>query len=202
MGNTDIFDAVADKYESYERIKITEIISKVLREYIVDSKAKKAIDFGCGTGLIGMSLLNDFQNIVFLDTSQNMLEKIRQKIADFNIKNADILCFDFETAFRADIVADYIFVVQVLLHIENYELVLSRLYELLNPDGHLLIVDFNKNEEVISDKVHNGFDQGKLIRLMTGIGFKEIESKTFYSGEKIFMNQDASLFVLDSKKPY
>ncbi|NTW05830.1 MAG: class I SAM-dependent methyltransferase [Peptococcaceae bacterium] len=200
MGNTDIFDAIADKYESCERIEITEIISKVIREYIVDGKAKNAIDFGCGTGLIGMSLINDFQSMIFLDTSQNMLEKIKQKIADFNIRNADTLCFDFETAFRADIPADYIFVVQVLLHIENVELVLSRLYELLNPEGHLLIVDFNKNEEVISDKVHNGFDLEMLIELMTKIGFKEIESKTFYSGEKIFMNQDASLFILDSKK--
>lgn len=41
-----------------------------------------------------------------------------------------------------------------------------------------LIVDFNKKEEIISDKVHNGFDQEKLIDLMTKIGFKEIESKS------------------------
>ena len=200
MGNTDIFEAIANKYDTHERIKIAKITSNAIREYIVNGKDKSAIDFGCGTGLIGMNLLNDFYSMLFLDTSQKMLEQIKQKITDSNIQNADTLCFDFETAFRSDIHADYVFMAQVLLHINNVELVLSRLYKVLNPEGHLLIIDFNKNEEIISDKVHNGFDQEKLIDLMTKIGFKEIKSKTFYSGNKIFMNQDASLFILDSKK--
>jgi ubiquinone/menaquinone biosynthesis C-methylase UbiE len=200
MGNTDIFQAIANKYDTSERIKIAKITSNAIREYIVDGKDKSAIDFGCGTGLIGMNLLNDFHSMLFVDTSQNMLGQIKQKIADFNIQNADTLCFDFETAFRSDVHADYIFMAQVLLHINDVELVLSRLYDVLNPEGHLLIVDFNKNEQITSDKVHNGFDQENLIKLMIKIGFKGIKSRTFYSGNKIFMNRDASLFILDSKK--
>lgn len=200
MGNTDIFEAIANEYDTPERIKIAKITSNAIREYIVNGKDKSAIDFGCGTGLIGMNLFNDFHCMIFLDTSQNMIEQVKQKIADSNIKNADTLCFDFETAFRSDIHADCVFMAQVLLHINDVELVLSRLYEILNSEGHLLIVDFDKNEEIISDKVHNGFDQEKLIDLMTKIGFKEIKSKIFYTGNKIFMNQDASLFILDCKK--
>lgn len=200
MGNTDIFEAIANRYDTPERIKIAKITSGAIREYIVNGKDKNAIDFGCGTGLIGMNLLNDFHYMTFLDTSQNMLEQIKQKITDCDIRNADTLCFDFETEFRSDIHADYVFMAQVLLHINDVEPVLSRLYEVLNPDGHLLIVDFNKNEEIISDKVHNGFDQKELTELMIKIGFREVKSKTFYNGNKIFMNQDASLFILDSKK--
>jgi len=200
MGNTEIFEAMANRYDTSERIKIAKITSKAICEYIVNGKEKSAIDFGCGTGLIGMDLLKDFRSMIFMDSSQNMLEQIKQKIADCKIRNADTLCFDFERAFRSDIHADYVFMAQVLLHINDIELVLSRLHEVLNPDGHLLIVDFNKNEEVISDKVHNGFDQEELSSLMIKIGFKEIKSKTFYKGNKIFMNQDASLFILDSKK--
>lgn len=200
MGNTNIFEAMANGYDTPERIKIAKISSNAIREYIVNGKDKSAIDFGCGTGLVGLDLINDFRNMTFLDTSQNMLEQINKKIADFNIRNADTLCFDFETEFRSDIHSDYVFMVQVLLHINDVEPVLSRLYEVLNPEGHLLIVDFDKNEGIISDKVHNGFDQEELINLMTKIGFKEIKSKIFYTGNKIFMNQDASLFILDSKK--
>jgi ubiquinone/menaquinone biosynthesis C-methylase UbiE len=200
VGNTDIFEAMANKYDTHERIKIAQITSNAIREYIVNGKEKSAIDFGCGTGLIGMNLLNDFHSVVFLDTSQNMLEQIKQKIADANIRNAETLCFDFETSVRSNIRADYIFMAQVLLHIADVEPVLSRLYKVLNSEGHLLVIDFNKNEAVISDKVHNGFDQKKLIDLMTKIGYKETKSKTFYTGNKIFMNQDASLFILDAKK--
>ncbi len=200
MGNTDIFELIANKYDTSERIGIAKITSNAIREYIVNAKDKSAIDFGCGTGLIGLNFLNDFRSMIFLDTSQNMLKQIKQKISDYNIQNADTLCLDFETAFRSDIHADYVFMAQVLLHIKDVELVLSRLYEVLNQEGHLLIVDFNKNEKIISDKVHNGFDLEKLTDLVTKIGFKEIKAKTFYTGNKIFMNQDASLFIIDSKK--
>jgi hypothetical protein len=52
----------------------------------------------------------------------------------------------------------------------------------------------------VYDMVHNGFDQAKLADIMTKIGFRDIQSKTFYSGSKIFMGQDASMFILDSQK--
>lgn len=65
---------------------------------------------------------------------------------------------------------------------------------MLKPGVHLLIVDFDNNEKVIADKVHNGFDQGNLIALMTRIGFKETKSKPLIRAVK-FMNQDATLFI-------
>ncbi len=200
MGNTDKFEMIADKYDTSERIHIARVSSDALREYFVDTRSKNAIDFGCGTGLVGMNLRNDFNSVLFLDTSQNMINQIQQKITGLNIQNAATLCFDFEKGRLSDLQADYIFMAQVLLHINDIELILSRLYEVLNESGHLLIVDFDKNVKVVSDLVHNGFDQIELRDLMTKIGYKDIQSKTFYTGSKIFMGQDASLFVLDSQK--
>lgn len=200
MGNTDKFEMIADVYDTPERIEIAKASADAIREYLVDSKEKNAIDFGCGTGLVGMNLLNDFSSVLFLDTSQNMIHQIKQKISDSNIQNADTLCFDFEKDSLSDLKVDYIFMVQVLLHISDVELVLSRLYQVLKEGGHLLIVDFDQNEKVVSEMVHSGFDQAELTDCMTKIGYKGIQSKTFYTGSKIFMGQDASLFILDSQK--
>ncbi|WP_407312245.1 class I SAM-dependent DNA methyltransferase [Desulfosporosinus sp. SB140] len=200
MGNTDIFDMMAKRYDTLERIQIAKLASDAIREYLIDANDKKAIDFGCGTGLVGMNLLNEFNSILFLDSSQNMIDHIKQKIIGFNIQNADTLYFDLEKECLLDLHADYIFMSQVLLHIHDVKSVLSRLYDVLNVGGHLIIVDFNLNEEVVSDMVHNGFDQAELSDLMAKVGFKEIQSKTFYTGSKIFMNHDASLFILDSQK--
>ena len=191
---------IANIYDTSERIQIAEVSSNAIREYLVDAKSKNAIDFGCGTGLVGLNLLKDFSSMLFLDTSQNMINQIKQKIADVNLQNAATLCFDFEKDSLLDLHADYIFMAQVLLHIEDVELVLSRLYEVLNAGGHLLIVDFDKNEEIVSDMVHNGFDQIELTDIMTKIGYRAIQSKTFYTGSKIFMGHDASMFILDSQK--
>ncbi|MNC72357.1 hypothetical protein D3C75_1233980 [compost metagenome] len=90
--------------------------------------------------------------------------------------------------------------VQVLLHIRDVEPILSRLYEVLPAGGHLLIVDFDKNDKVVSDMVHNGFDQDELMELMRKIGFTDVQSKIFYTGNNIFMKQDASMFLLDARK--
>ncbi|NQX61729.1 class I SAM-dependent methyltransferase [Paenibacillus qinlingensis] len=200
MGNTDKFEMIANVYDTPERIQIAKVSSDAIREYVIDAKSKNAIDFGCGTGLVGMNLLSEFNSVLFLDTSPNMINQLKQKMSDLHIQNADTLCFDFEKEDLSDLHADYIFMAQVLLHIPDVEFVLSRLFDVLNDGGHLLIVDFDKNEKVVSDMVHNGFNQEKLTDVMTKIGYRNMQSKTFYQGNNIFMGQDASMFILASQK--
>ena len=60
MGNTDKFEMIANKYDTPERIQIAKVSSDTIRNYLVDATNKNAIDFGCGTGLVGMNLLNFF----------------------------------------------------------------------------------------------------------------------------------------------
>jgi ubiquinone/menaquinone biosynthesis C-methylase UbiE len=200
MGNTDKFEMIAKTYDTPERIQTAKVSANAIRKYLVDAKSKNAIDFGCGTGLVGLNLLNEFQSVLFLDTSQNMIHQLKQKIMDSTIQNADTLCFDFEKEGLSDLQADYIFMAQVLLHIRDVESVLSRLFNVLNEGGHLLIVDFNKNENIVSDIVHNGFHQDELTDIMTKIGYRDIHFETFYTGSKLFMGHDASMFILDSRK--
>mgnify|MGYP003560230113 FL=1 len=200
MGNTDKFDSIANSYDNPERTRIAMVASDAIKEYLGDTRSKSAIDFGCGTGLVGMNLVNEFESLLFMDTSENMLDIVKKKITDVGALNARTLCFDFESSSQPDLRADYIFMAQVLLHIQDYEAVLAKLHAVLNDEGHLLIVDFNKNDKVVSELVHNGFDQEQLKALMLKIGFKDIRSKTIYSGTKLFMNQDASLFIKKKKK--
>lgn len=200
MGNTDKFDMLANQYDSSERIQIAKLSSDAIRDYLVNTQTKDAIDFGCGTGLVGMNLLDKFKSILFLDTSQNMLNIVTKKIYESNIVNASTMCFDFETSQHTNIHADYIFMVFVLLHIKDYVSILTKLHDVLNIEGHLIIVDFIKNEKVASDLVHNGFELNALNETMAKIGFNKIQSKTFYSGSNLFMGQEASLFILDAIK--
>ncbi len=200
MGNTDKFEMIASSYDTPARIHIAKVSSDAIRDYLIDSKNKSAIDFGCGTGLVGMNLLDDFSMVTFLDTSQNMIHQLDQKITSLRLKNVKTLLFDFEKEEQLDIRVDYIFMAQVLLHIHDTELILSRLYKILNADGHLIMVDFVENDKVISDIVHPGFDVMKLTDRMSKIGYREIQSRNIYEGSKIFMGQDASLFVLDAKR--
>ncbi len=200
MGNTDKFDQIANSYDTPERMQIAKRSADAIRDCLAGVKGKTAVDFGCGTGLVGMHLLKDFDSILFLDTSQNMIREVRRKISESNICNADTLCFDFEKDSVSDLRADCIFMVQVLLHIEDFRPVLRRLYDVLNAGGHLIVIDFDKNVEIASALVHNGFDQEELAGIIKEIGCKRVQSRTFHQGSKIFMGHDASLFILDAEK--
>jgi hypothetical protein len=57
MGNTDKFEMIANVYDTHERIQIANVSSDAIREYLVDPTGKSAIDFGCGTVLVGLNLV-------------------------------------------------------------------------------------------------------------------------------------------------
>lgn len=200
VANTDKFEMIAAMYDTPDRIRIASVSSEAIRECVADAKDRDAIDFGCGTGLVGLNLADAFRSVLFLDTSPNMIGQVERKITALGLENANTLCFDFEREGVSELRADYIFMAQVLLHIPDVETVLARLFGVLNEGGHLIVVDFDKNDKVASPIVHSGFVQDELAGKLAKIGYREIQSRTFYRGSNLFMGQDASMFVLNARK--
>jgi len=64
MGNIDIFEMMANRYDSTERIQIAKVTSDAIRKFLVDANDKNALDFGCGTGLWN-ELVKRFQFYAF-----------------------------------------------------------------------------------------------------------------------------------------
>ncbi len=202
MGNTEKFDQMATKYDTAERVFIAEISASAVRDVLgVSRKYTSALDFGCGTGVVGLSLIDLFDRVYFLDTSLNMLNVVDEKLKEIGVSNAETLHIDLEqdNNMDFDFKVDCIFMCQVLLHINDYVPVLDKLKNMLNPNGVLVIVDFDENTEIVSDLVHGGFNQFKLCESLKGLDFSKVESKNFHSGEKLFMNQDATMFVLKAE---
>lgn len=201
METRDIFEQMANRYDTEERVKIAQIIANAIRCEVTDAKGKSAMDYGCGTGLVGLELLDSFASMLLVDASSQMLQQVQQKIDLAHINTASTLGCDFSIDLPpAALRVDYVLMSQVLLHIKDTQLILARLYDVLNNGGHLLIVDFNKEARIKSDQVHNGFEQSELLCLVKQTGFTAAHSRTFYLGKKIFMNQDASLFLLNARK--
>jgi ubiquinone/menaquinone biosynthesis C-methylase UbiE len=198
LGNIEIFNEMARRYDLPERAAIAKVIAGAIRKRVIDGKNKSAIDYGCGTGLVGLQLEDSFKSIVLTDASVNMINVVQEKIDSMNIKNVSALCCDLMKEIPQYLKADYIIMSQVLLHIPDTEKLLSLSQKLLTENGHLIIIDFDKNDYISSDKVHPGFKQEDLKCLLSKLSFSNIESETFYHGEKIFMNQDASLFILEA----
>lgn len=149
-----------------------------------------------------MNLLDAFNTVIFADASQNMINIVKKKIGGkFSLKcKNSMLDAENQSIQTVKLEANTIFMVQVLLHVKEITLLLNNLSETLPPKGQLIIVDFDYNEQVISDKVHNGFKEDKLTQTLHKSGFENINRETFYHGKNMFMNKDASLFILTATK--
>lgn len=195
----NVFEEMAKRYDTEERIELAKVITKKVRTELENSKSKSLIDYGSGTGLVSLELSDLVDSVLLVDSSMQMLEVAEAKIARQGITNSKVLYSDF-TQETPEIKADIVFMSLVLLHIPNTKKILKELFNILNKDGKLIIVDFDKNDKINHPKVHNGFSHVELKKKLSEAGFRSIEIQTFYHGNSIFMNQDASMFISSSIK--
>lgn len=195
----NVFEQMAKRYDTEERIELAKILVKEVRPELRNSKSKSLIDYGSGTGLVGLELSDLVDSILLVDSSKQMLEVANAKISHKGILNSKVLYSDF-TQETTELKADIVLMSLVLLHIPDTKKILQGLFNILNDDGKLIIIDFDKNDEIYHPKVHNGFSHEELKNRLSEVGFKSIEIKTFHHGNRIFMNQDASMFISSSIK--
>jgi len=195
----NVFEQMAKRYDTEERMELAKEIVKEVRPELHNSKSKSLIDYGSGTGLISLELSDLVDSILLVDSSEQMLEVAKAKISHRGIANAKVLFSDF-TRETPDLKYDIVLMSLVLLHIPDTQKILQELYSILHEGGKLIIIDFDKNDQINHPKVHNGFSHEELKKSLSEVGFKSIEMKTFYRGNRIFMNQDASMFISSSIK--
>ncbi|OZT12709.1 hypothetical protein CHN50_09750 [Priestia aryabhattai] len=193
------FEQMAKRYDTEDRIELAKVIVKEVKTQLKDSQSKSLLDYGSGTGLVSLELTDLVDSVLLVDSSEQMLDIAKGKIAYNDIQNAKTLCADFTQ--KVPIVkADIVLMSLVLLHIPETKQVLQQLFTLLNDNGKLIIVDFDKNSKISHPKVHNGFSHSELKELLLEVGFASTTIHTFHYGERIFMNQDASMFLSTSLK--
>ncbi|MDI7741871.1 methyltransferase domain-containing protein [Lysinibacillus fusiformis] len=195
----NVFEQMAKRYDTEDRIELANIIVKEVRPQLQNSKTKTLIDYGSGTGLISLELTDLVDSALLVDSSNQMLEVAQAKISHKEIDNAKVLYSDF-TQETPELKADIVLVSLVLLHIPDTTKILRELYNILNDDGKLIIIDFDKNDKINHPMVHNGFEHNELKQKLQEVGFAATTIETFHHGNRIFMNQDASMFISTSVK--
>lgn len=195
----NVFEEMAKRYDTENRIELAKIIVSEVKQELHNSQSKSLIDYGSGTGLVSLELTDLVGSILLVDSSEQMVEVAKAKISQKGITNSEALYSDF-TQGTPDLKADIVLMSLVLLHIPDTKKILHGLFNILNDGGKLIIVDFDKNHNISHPKVHNGFVHEELKERLSEAGFRSTEIKTFHHGERIFMNQDASMFISSSIK--
>lgn len=202
------FDVQSITWDDERRKNRAKLIAEEISKSIQIEKQYTALEFGCGTGLISFCLNDKFEMITLVDTSKGMVDVLNSKIKAFEIDNMKVYQIDInENYILPGDSYDVIYTSMALHHIIDTKATIKNLYRLLKLNGYLCIVDldeedgsFHKEERDFNG--HNGFNQNVLKNILLQIGFKEVDTNTFYEDLKVVeeMNVKYSLFLMIGKK--
>lgn len=136
------FDKKAKEMDQNPVIQqVAKSFARTLKSRVRLSSQTRALDFGCGSGLVGMQLYSEVGSLTMMDTSAGMLALLKEKIAQNKITNMAVLNCDIFTAATLPAEFDLIYMNSVLHHIEDIPAFLEKIRSMLKPGGQLCIGD-------------------------------------------------------------
>ena len=174
------FDEAAKKWDmDRKKVERARNVGAEILKYLPDTKNMIAVEYGCGTGLLGFGLLPKFKEMTFSDTSQGMLEVVRGKIEKEGHKNCRIQQIDLENPEGTPSQYDCILNLMLLHHIGDTGKAIGEWSQRLTEGGYLCIADLVKEDGSFhkgSFDGHHGFDPGMLGKLLEekGLSVKSI----------------------------
>ncbi len=172
------FDKAAKDWDSDEtKKKRASDVAKDILRFISDTGEMSAMEYGCGTGLLGFSLLPHFKNMTFCDSSQGMMSEVEGKIKKSGYKNCNTILIDIEKPLDTSIKYDCIFNLMVLHHIPDAEEIIKKWAESLNEGGYLCIADLEEEDGSFHGddfNGHKGFNKGELTEIFKKNNFNFI----------------------------
>src|ERR1044072_5126290 len=173
------FDERAKDWDSDpKKVERARAVAEAIRRAIPLSNELKALEYGCGTGLLSFALQSDLGEITLADTSQGMLDVLREKIADAGVTNMHPVRLDLASDPLPAERYDLTYSLMTLHHIHDANHMLVKFHGLLKPNGYLLVADLDKEDGTFhtdgTTDVHLGFDRDELRKTVENIGFENI----------------------------
>ncbi len=164
-----------------KKVTRSRITAEAILKAVHPAPGTTAFEYGCGTGLLSFALQGAFADITLADTSEGMLEVLREKIAASGVGNM--------RAMRLDLTSDplpaerygVVYSLVTLHHIPDTDAVLRRFHDLLQPGGTLCIADLDQEDGSFHGPdadVHKGFNREVLGRQVAAAGFVNVRFET------------------------
>ena len=138
------FDQAAATWDNNpSRIALMKAVGEAILREVQPATDMSVLDYGCGTGLVGLFLLPHVGSVTGADNSVGMLDVLRQKIRDGGLANMRTVHLDLENdpvpTDRYDLVVSSM----TLHHIADPGKVLGACYQLLTSQGILCVADLD-----------------------------------------------------------
>lgn len=110
--------------------------------WLGDMSDKKILDLGCLRGnALSLYMAENAKEYIGIDLSDVAIASLQKRIEDHNCKNAQAIAVDFFSPEFHHNNFDIIYAYGVLHHFENFDLLVAKLQEKLNPNGIIISYD-------------------------------------------------------------
>lgn len=187
------FNRWAASFDDARRMERAGIIAAYLAQRMQPYQGGSALEYGCGTGLVGLSLAPLFADMTLMDASAGMIRVLQDKHPAQTIHPVQHNLMDAPYPGQFDV----IFSSMVLHHIVPAEQIIGIFGEMLKEGGMLCIVDLDAEDGTFHSEEpdfdgYNGFSQPHIAEMMEAAGFRELNIGTFYHGSKRIGAQDTA----------
>ncbi len=182
-----------------------ERIAAAIRTHIPLDRGMRALDYGCGTGLLSFPLQDMLGEITLMDTSPGMLAVLQEKIEAQGHIHMRVIQGELSATNLPQGGFDLIYSSMTLHHIPDTRAILQRFHQLLRPGGWLAIADLDREDGSFHGpevEVHHGFDRDDLARLAEDVGLREVRFDTVFSIDKHTPNGSRSypVFLMTARR--
>ena len=189
------------------RVLMAQKVAAAIKKEIPITNRMKALEFGCGTGLVTMELVPFLKSITAVDTSEQMLDILKQKIQKSRTKNISPLLTDVLKDGLPNCSYDLIYCSMTLHHIRETDSLIKLFSERLKAGGTLAIADLEKEDGSFHDDnagvAHHGFTYFELETLFENNGLSNIKAVTVHTIKKEKNNGEVKeypVFLMQGKK--
>jgi ubiquinone/menaquinone biosynthesis C-methylase UbiE len=133
------------------------------------------MDIGCGDGffsILAAKKVGENGKVYAVDTDASAIQKLKQKANAEGLKNITAKVGAAEETVFCKECADYVFYSMVLHDFSDPVKVLQNAKQMIKPNGHLIDLDWKKQEMTLGPPVRIRFSEEKASDLLQNAGFK------------------------------
>lgn len=203
----DYFVYRAAKWDTPQKQEMASKFVAEMKKNINFTNNMDVMDFGCGTGLVGLQIAPLVRSITMLDTSSNMLEELGKKLEQYNspCHNIKVVKGDITTISQEEPGKqfDVVFSLMALHHIDKIDELLKEFQSNIKSGGLFVIGDLKEEDGSFhgGDKVsHNGFDIPTLAQRMKNQNFTVLRTNIYNTLHKADKEYEQFIIIARNEK--
>ena len=195
------FDEAAANWDAEpRRVELAKAVGEAILRQVQPTRGMDVLDYGCGTGLLGLFLLPHVRSVTGADSSPGMLQVLEDKIRAGGLQRMQAERLDLGRDPVPDSRYHLIVANMVLHHVDRTDVLLAAFHQMLLPGGFLAIADLDTepglfhDPDVAESVYHHGFDRHVFMDRLYRVGLVDVTDVTAHVIRKPIANGEIRNF--------